>query len=219
MINNSALLNSRPASFVRKANCSVEYVFAFQFFQAIVAITFAVFISDFKRKVGMVPLISEKWTYVLKMLLLVPLFIYAYALITLNGILPADFVGFGLTLLGTVLVVKAKVDLSRHHTWTGFCIDVPKLVAHGVYSYIRHPLYAGVYLFVFGLMLTVTLRANWHLAVLAVLALVYILSFLAVSASRETRRLEKKLGREFTEYKRQVHFCLPLRKYAKQEQT
>lgn len=197
----------------------MEHVFAFQFCQAVVAITFAVFISDFKRKAGMVPLISEKWTYVLKLLLLFPLFVYVYALITLNVVSSVDLFGFGLTLLGTVLVVKAKGDLSRHHTWTGFCMDDPKLVAHGIYSYIRHPLYAGVYLFVFGLMLTVTLRTSWYLVVPAGLALVYILSFLAVSASRETKRLEKKLGREFIEYKKQVHFCLPLRRYVKQEQT
>ena len=216
-MNNSALLNSSPASFVRKAICNVDYVFAFQFFQAIVAITFAVFISDFKRKVGMVPLISEKWTYALKLLLLVPLFIYAYALITLPAVLAVDLFSFGLTFLGTALAVKAKWDLARHHTWAGFCMDAPKLVAHGIYSYMRHPLYAGVYLFVSGLTLTVTLHASWYLVVTAGLALVYILSFLAVSASRETRRLEKKLGREFTEYKKQVHFCLPLRKYAKQK--
>ena len=197
----------------------MEHVFAFQFFQAIVAITFAVFISDFKRKVGMVPLITEKWTYMLKLLLLVPLFVYAYALITLNWLSPVDMLSFGLTLLGTGLVVKAKVDLARHHTWTGFCMDAPKLVVHGIYSYIRHPLYVGIYFFVFGLMLTVALHANWFLAVILALAVGYILSFLAVSASRETKRLEKKLGREFTEYKNQVHFCLPLRKFAKQELT
>jgi len=197
----------------------VEPVFAFQFCQAVVALTFAVFISDFKRKAGMVPLISEKWTYVLKLVLLAPLLVYAYALLTLNALSPIDLAGFGLTFLGTALVVKAKWDLSRNHTWVGFCMDAPKLVAHGIYSYIRHPLYAGVYLFVSGLTLTVALRASWYLVVPVGLALVYILSFLAVSASRETKRLEKKLGREFTEYKKQVHFCLPLRKYAKQEQT
>jgi len=218
LINHSALLNSRPTSLVRKAICNVEQLFVFQFCQAIVAITFAVFISDFKRKVGMVPLISEKWTYVLKLSLLAPLVVYSYALITLNGVLPVDLLSFGLTLLGTALVVKAKWDLSRHHTWTGFCMDAPKLVAHGIYSYIRHPLYAGVYLFVSGLTLTVTLHTSWYLVAPAGLALPYILSFLAVSASRETKRLEKKLGREFTEYKKQVHFCLPLRKYVKQEQ-
>ena len=219
MINCSAFLNIRSASFVRKAICSVEQLFAFQFCQAIVAITFAVFISDFKRKAGMVPLISEKWTRVLKLLLLAPLLVYSHTLLTLNVLSPVDLASFGLTLLGTVLVVKAKWDLARHHTWTGFCMDAPKLVAHGIYSYIRHPLYAGVYLFVSGLMLTATLHASWYLIVPAGLALVYILFFLAVSASRETKRLEKKLGREFTEYKKQVHFCLPLRKYAKPEQT
>ena len=127
----------------------MEHVVAFQFCQAIVAITFAVFISDFKKKAGMVPLISEKWTYVLKLLLMVPLFVYSYALLTLNGILPVDMISFGLTFLGTALVVKAKWDLSRHHTWTGFCMEVPKLVVHGIYSYIRHPPYAGVYFFCF----------------------------------------------------------------------
>jgi len=167
----------------------------------------------------MVPLISERWTRVLKIALLVPLFVYAYALLTFNGLLVVDFFSFGLTLLGTLLVAKAKWDLSRHHTWTGFCMDSPKLVAHGIYSYIRHPLYAGVYLFISGLALTTILHTNLYLFVPVVLALTYILSFLAISASRETERLEKKLGREFIEYKQQVHFCLPLRKYAKQKQS
>jgi protein-S-isoprenylcysteine O-methyltransferase Ste14 len=219
LINSSALLNIRSACYVRKAICSVEPVFAFQFFQAVVAITFAVFIADFRRKAGMVPLINEKWTYVLKLVLLAPLLVYSYALLTLNGLSPVDLASFGLTFLGTALVVKAKADLARHHTWTGFCLTAPQLVCHGIYSYIRHPLYAGVYLFISGLMLTVTLHASWYLVVPAGLALVYILSFLAVSASRETRRLEKKLGRVFTEYKKRVHFCLPLRKYMKQEQS
>jgi protein-S-isoprenylcysteine O-methyltransferase Ste14 len=197
----------------------VEHVFAFQFCQAVVAVTFAVFIADFRRKAGMVPLISEKWTYVLKLVLLAPLLAYAYTLLTLNVLSPLDLASFGLTFLGAFLVVKAKWDLARHHTWAGFCMDAPKLVCHGIYSYIRHPLYAGVYLFVSGLLLTVMLHASWYLVAPAGLALVYILSFLAVSASRETRRLEKKLGREFTDYKKQVHFCLPLRKYAKQKQS
>ena len=195
----------------------MEPAFAFQFFQAAVGITFALFISDFRKKTGMVPLISEKWTNVLKFALLAPLLVYSYTILTLNVLSPFDLASFGLTFLGTALVVKAKCDLARHHTWTGFCMDAPKLISHGIYSYIRHPLYAGVYLFVSGLMLTVTLHADWFLIVLSGIALFYILSFLAVSASRETRKLEKKLGREFTEYKKQVHICLPLRKYVKQE--
>lgn len=197
----------------------MELVFVFQFCQAVVAVIFAVFISDFRRKRGMVPLISEKWTYALKLILFAPLLVYSYTILTLEVLSPVDFVSFGFTFLGTAMVVKAKWDLSRHHTWVGFCMNPPKLVAHGIYSYIRHPLYAGVYLFVSGLTLTVTLHTSLYLIAPAGLALIYVLSFLAVSASRETRRLEKKLGREFTEYKKQVHFCLPLRKYSKREQT
>ncbi len=203
----------------RKAICSVIQLLVFQFCQALVAITFVVFISDFRRKQGMVPLINEKWTKVLKLALLAPLLVYSYTLLTLNMFLPVDLASLGLTLLGTAVVVKAKWDLSRHHTWTGFCMDATKLVTHGIYSYMRHPLYAGVYLFVSGLMLTVILHASWRLTLLSSLALVYILSFLAISASRETKRLENKLGREFAEYKKQVHFFLPLHKYAKQESS
>ena len=195
----------------------MELVFVFQFCQAVVAVIFAVFISDFRRKRGMVPLISEKWTYALKFILFAPLLVYSYTILTLNVLSPVDFVSFGFSFLGTAMVVKAKWDLSRHHTWVGFCMNPPKLVAHGIYSYIRHPLYAGVYLFVSGLTLTVTLHTSLYLIAPAGLALIYVLSFLAVSASRETRRLEKKLGREFIEYKKQVHFCLPLRKYSKRE--
>jgi len=195
---------------------NVEYAFVFQVCQAIVAVIFAVFIFDVRRKTGMVPLINEQWTFILKLSILCPLVVYVYALVTLEGVLLFDLLAFSLTLLGVFLVVKAKLDLAKLHTWTGFCIDTPKLVSHGIYSYIRHPLYTGIYLFVFGVILTVFLRSNWFLVVPTGVSLMYVLSFLAVSASRETVLLEKKLGSVFTNYKEQVHFCLPLRKYVTQ---
>jgi hypothetical protein len=68
------------------------------------------------EKSSMLQLISEKWIYALKLLLVVPLFVYAYAIIALNEVFALDLVGFGLTLLGTFTVVKSKFDLSRHHT-------------------------------------------------------------------------------------------------------
>ena len=73
----------------------------------------------------MLQIISEKWIYALKLLLVVPLFVHAYAIIALNEVFALDLVGFGLTLLGTFTVVKSKFDLSRHHTWTGFCSEIP----------------------------------------------------------------------------------------------
>ena len=197
----------------------MENTFVFQFAQATVVAVFAIFISDFKKKTGMVPLINEKWTRALKLSLLAPTLVYAYSLATLSWISQVGLASLGLTMLGTALVVKAKSDLSRHYTWTGFCMETPKLVANGIYAYIRHPLYAGIYIFVSGITLTIIPHTTWHLSVPAVMALVYVMSFLAVSAARETKTLEKKLGKEFLAYKEKVHFCLPLRRYVEQEKT
>jgi protein-S-isoprenylcysteine O-methyltransferase Ste14 len=197
----------------------VENTFVFQFAQATVVAVFAIFISDFKKKTGMVPLINEKWTHALKLSLLAPTLVYAYSLATPSWISQVGLASLGLTMLGTAIVVKAKSDLSRHYTWTGFCMETPKLVANGIYAYIRHPLYAGIYIFVSGITLTIIAHTTWHLFVPAVMALVYVMSFLAVSAARETKTLEKKLGKEFLAYKEKVHFCLPLRRYVEQEKT
>ena len=197
----------------------MENTFVFQFVQATVVAVFAIFISDFKKKTGMIPLINEKWTHALKLSLLAPTLVYAYSLATLSWISQVGLASLGLTMLGTALVAKAKSDLSRHYTWTGFCMETPKLVANGIYAYIRHPLYAGIYIFVSGITLTIIPHTTWHLSVPAVMALVYVMSYLAVSAARETKTLEKKLGKEFLTYKEKVHFCLPLRRYVEQEKT
>ncbi len=45
----------------------VSNVLIFQASQALVAIVFALFISDFRRKKDMVALVKEKWTFILKL--------------------------------------------------------------------------------------------------------------------------------------------------------
>ena len=192
----------------------VPGVFIFQILQAIVAIIFAVFISDFRKKKDMIPLVKEKWTLVLKLCCLVPLSVYAYVLSTLQWITLLDLVALGFTLSGMLLVSKAKLDLSKHHTWAGYCLGSSKLFTEGIYAYIRHPLYTGVYAFIFGLLLSVVPHADWSLALMTAASLTYIMVFLAHSASQETKMLTKKLGDEFLNYKSQVHFCLALRRYA-----
>lgn len=94
----------------------MENTFVFQFVQATVVAVFAIFISDSKKKTGMVPLINEKWTHALKLSLLAPTLVYAYSLATLSWISQVGLASLGLTMLGTAIVVKAKSDLSRHYT-------------------------------------------------------------------------------------------------------
>ena len=188
-------------------------VVLFQVFQAAITLPFLFFISFYRKKATFKPLITKHWVHLVKISLLVVIVIGVYSLITLTATSAFNWVGFSCTVMGTVLVAKAKLDLSKSHTWAGFCIEKPKLVAGGIYSYVRHPLYVGVYLFVFGVLISLIVSSSWQLTIIAFLALVYVLSFLSVVAKRETNSLEKSLGAEFSDYKKKVHFCLPIRKY------
>ncbi len=185
----------------------------FQVLQALVAVIFGVFISDFRKKEDMVPLVKEKLTMLLKISCLPPIFIYAYVLLTLQWVSAVDLFALSLTIIGMLFVSKAKLDLSKHHTWAGYCLRSSKLFAKGIYAYIRHPLYTGVCAFIFGLLLTVVPHTEWFVSTAAAIPLLYAMVFLAHSASQETKMLAKKLGARFLAYKQQVHFCLPLRKF------
>ncbi len=185
----------------------------FQVSQALVAMIFGVFISDFRKKDDMVPLVKEKLTLLLKISCLPPIFIYAYVLLTLQWVSTVDLLALSLTILGMLFVSKAKLDLSKHHTWAGYCLRSSRLFAKGIYAYVRHPLYTGVCTFIFGLLLTVVPHTEWFVSVAAAIPLLYAMVFLAHSASQETKMLAKKLGARFLAYKQQVHFCLPLRKF------
>ena len=185
----------------------------FQVSQALVAVIFALFISDFRKKEDMVPLVKEKLTLLLKISCLPPLFIYSFVLITLQQVATVDLLALSLTILGMIFVSKAKLDLSKNHTWAGYCLKSSQLFSKGIYAYIRHPLYTGVYAFIFGVFLTLVPHAGWLLIIAAGIPLIYIMIFLAHSAAKETNMLSDKLGVNFLAYKQQVHICLPLRKF------
>lgn len=192
-------------------------VLLFQVLQIAVTVPFLFFISFYRKKAGFKPLINKHWVHLVKISLLGVIVIGVYSLITLTATSAFNWVGFSCTIIGTVLVAKAKLDLAKSHAWAGFCMEKPKLVAGGIYSYVRHPLYVGIYLFNFGVMISLIVSSSWQLTIIAFLALVYMLSFLAVIAKKETNSLEKSLGEEFSDYKKNVHFCLPIRKYIKKK--
>lgn len=190
-------------------------VLLFQFLQIAIALPFLFLISFYKKKAGFKPLIHKHLVHLVKVSLFAVLVVGVYSLITLTATSAFNWIGLSCSLIGTLVVAKAKLDLSKSHTWAGFCMEKPRLVANGIYSYIRHPLYVGICLFVFGIAISMVVSASWQLTAITLVALVYALSFLAMVAKRETIILEKSLGWEFTDYKRKVHFCLPIRKYIK----
>ncbi|MCW8801776.1 MAG: hypothetical protein OQK81_00295 [Candidatus Bathyarchaeota archaeon] len=190
------------------------WVTIFKLVQFLTMGIFVVFVSDFRQKKGMVPLVNEKITQLIKLTYFAPVIICAYTLTIIDYLTAFDYLAMILTVLGTLAVVKSKLDLGIAHTWAGYCSKSSKLEFTGIYAYIRHPLYTGVNLFCIGELLVLVFHAPWYLTVVAFVLGLFLISFLAVSASKETNYLTKKLGKEFINYKKQVHPFLPLKKYA-----
>ncbi len=192
-------------------------IFLFKLVQLAVLVVLIIFISDFRKKKDMVPLIGEKWTALLKMAYLIPLAIYVHALLLMKSIARLDFVALGMTLLGTFLVIRAKRDLAARHTWAGYCLKTAPFIARGIYAYIRHPLYTGIYIVVLGSLFTIIPRLNLSLSIMlpaaALFSVSYVMCFLVFLANRETHALLEKYGAHFLHYKKCVHPFLPLRRY------
>jgi len=110
-------------------------------------VTLAVFVRyglDVRKKQGMTPLAPPWLTRIMKIVSCAVVALYAYVLWTLQGLVWTDALALALTVAGAALVGAAKHELGASHTWTGYCMESPRLVLSGVYGYLRHPLYAGV---------------------------------------------------------------------------
>jgi protein-S-isoprenylcysteine O-methyltransferase Ste14 len=101
-----------------------------------------------------------------------------------NGII---FFGFYLLYKGWILIHGAKGD---------------KLVTGGVYSYVRHPQYDGLFLITIGFLIqwpSLTTLIMWPILIFAYYRL----------AMREEKDAEKQFGQGFLEYKKKVPAFIP----------
>ena len=177
---------------------------------------FTFFISDFRNKKGMLPLLNEKIVSIIKYFYFIPVFIYVYVILNLEDIYLYSYIGLLFTFGGSFLVAKAKIDLGIYHTWAGHILSSTRIITHGIYALIRHPLYTGIGIFIFGGII-VAINNNpfsFFISVIIITLLIIINFFLALSASRESIFLQEMFGEMFLEYKKQVHAFLPIRKYS-----
>jgi protein-S-isoprenylcysteine O-methyltransferase Ste14 len=174
---------------------------------------FGYFISDFRHKGQMIPLVDKRLALMVKLSYLIPLSILAYTLVTMDTLLPVDLIALIGSCTATYVVGKAKVDLATYHTAAGYYANADRFVNTGIYSYIRHPLYTGIYLFSFFTFTPVAFRVPWYLTMTVILVLGYILIYLLTAARLETQRLTEQFGTAFVEYKERVHPFLPLRRF------
>jgi protein-S-isoprenylcysteine O-methyltransferase Ste14 len=182
--------------------------------QAIILMLFAISISDLRKKPGMTPLIDERLVLALKLSYPIPTLSYAYILITAKEFLPVvDLAALILNLLGVWLTARGRIDLGKSHTWTGYCSTSTSLITQGIYAWIRHPLYTGIYVFIIGVAAISLAHGTAIWAGVVLVGAIYIMIMLAISARRETMFLIERFGTEFEEYRNQVHAFLPLRKY------
>lgn len=196
----------------------IQSVVAFKILQLVILGIFIVFISDFRRKKGMIPLVGKGWIFVLKASYLVPFIAYMQVLFSMTRISMLDAPAIGLTLLGTALVGKAKSDLSSHHTWAGYCSASVRLMTNGIYAYVRHPIYTGIFMLIAGSLFTILPRIDLSSSVAvpaaALISVSYTVGFLAFLAKEETRAMLAKNGPSFKHYVETVHPFLPVRRYS-----
>ena len=110
--------------------------------------------------------------------------------------------GLVLTAAGLALSVWARVHLGRN--WSGFV--APKvnhrLIRTGPYARVRHPIYTGILVAIFGTALSIgQYRAFAGMAI-------YIAGF-AWKAQREERLLRREFGPDFERYRRETGVLLP----------
>lgn len=108
--------------------------------------------------------------------------------------------GFGFTLwarrtLGKYWGLSTSLDVKL--------FDEHQLIQSGPYAFVRHPMYFGAWIFMFGLLL---LYPTWTILIL----LVSMLTAFSGRARREEVALAERFGDSWVEYKQRTWFVIPL---------
>ena len=188
-------------------------VLAYQIIQGALLAAFVVAISDFRKKQNMEAFGRQRFLVVLKCVYFVPLAIHCWSLAHLKTLAAYDALAIALTACGAYLAVRGKFDLGVHHAWTGYRRHGTQVVKTGIYSWVRNPIYSGIFAFTIGACVASLPRISLAMLIVAVCTVAYIITFLAISARRETEHLTTAFGEEYVKYQSQVHAFLPLRRY------
>ena len=152
---------------------------------------FTVFISDRRQKPGMAPLVHRGATRFLKVSYLFPIAAYGYSLFRIESPGTVDWVSLIFAVVATALVIKGKLDLGSHHTWTGYYLKGGPRTRNGIYGVLPHPMYTGIVLMISACSLVYLFRLPWYLTAAALLSCVYVVTFLVLAARREEAALNE----------------------------
>ena len=163
-----------------------------------------------ERKGGPWSLWTQLAMVILGLFICVPLFYYLW--IPLFD-LPANtsqllgILGLSVYIIGMAFMFWARRTLGKN--WgisTSMQVklhDDHELVQSGPYAFLRHPMYFGAWVFMFGLLM---LYPKWVILVLTT----SMLASLSMRARREEAALAERFGNAWTEYKQRTKFLIPL---------
>ncbi|MFX0167325.1 MAG: methyltransferase family protein [Promethearchaeota archaeon] len=114
-----------------------------------------------------------------------------------------SYVGFTLYLSGGLLTIVARAQIGRFGTGELITEEDHQLITHGVYNYIRNPMYSGTLIATIGFCLVFRC-----IITLIVMFLYYFLIF-RMRIKEEERILVEKFGKEFQEYKNRTKKLIP----------
>lgn len=106
----------------------------------------------------------------------------------------------GLTIMG-ICIRKYFMRLTGLKTLIENKTD-QQLMITGIHKHVRHPLYSGTFLFIWGLFLVLP---NWSILLADIIITVYTL----IALRFEEQKLEKDFGEAYRMYKRKVPMLIP----------
>ena len=129
-----------------------------------------------------------------------------------SPLFPKCWCGAALSLLGTVVAARGKIDLAKSHAWAGYFRREVALVRAGIYAHVRNPIYSGIFIYIVGTFVTQFQHASMRLVVVNLILASYLVAFLIASARREQARLQEAFGAEYERYRSDVPAFVPRRR-------
>ncbi len=111
-------------------------------------------------------------------------------------------VSYLLLAAGIILDIIARLTLGRFYSENAQVRQDQKLITHGVYRFIRHPIYLGTLLFSFSAPLILR-------SLLGLLVMMMLLPMIIIRIRLEEKVLAEKFGREYELYARKTKRLIP----------
>lgn len=183
----------------------------FRTLSIILFIVFLLFVSDVRNKKTK-PIIRQPWLTMMRIAYPIAPFCYLYFLFKVMETSLCDYAALLLMIIGTIIVIIAKLELGKNHSWAGyFANETSEFVTTGIYSFVRHPLYLGIVIAVTGTIFVVLPRLylNMVLFLFYLVGMICSFVFMFISSLKETEFLLNKFGEPFKQYIDQVPAYFP----------